>query len=730
MINGGGSPFINYQSHMLHVQDLLEILRSSGVAADEITIFSSDGNDPGADLAARQPAETEELWRIKGTGLEQILRPVTYESSALDGMDLQPASRGALQAWFAGSGAVLDDGDTLLLYVTDHGEKNDKDPSNNTITLWGGESLSVTDLRAMLDTLDPDVRVVMLMSQCFSGAFANLMSKDDALPEGNVCGYFSSTAMRPAYGCYAENLGRKNVGHSFHFMQALVETGRFDRAHDKVLYTDATPDVPLRTSSVFARERLNAAAKRAGENGRAFADEILATAWTDRGAWETEIRQLDRIGHAFGYFSPRSLAELDEQAKQLPEISKHLRSVAGAWQATRGDANAAAITRLLEDDPTWKERLSPQTLGELDRAEIPELTAALLAALEERAAGHLRQDERLQTIHERAEKAGAAAYRMEVRLAAVLRLRNLLRSVAARAYLASSGTEDERRAFASLRACEELALPIGNPDRVELVPAQAFPPFEEDITAATAAVPAWIGIRFRATQPETIKQLGLQPGAADVLGIFPDSPAEAAGLELGDIILGPPGTLFTEPNQVRSWTMLSKAGEPRVLEVLRTGKRRRVTLTPAPYPMTFPELPGPPKVGSAAPPVNLVSYRGKLPKIGDGKPQLLVFWATWCAPCKAALPELKAYAEATGTEIVGITDETPKALDRFFEGGQEYTVDIAVDEYRRTYLAYGVSGTPTFVLVDGSGKIVSYSTGYSPEKSLGIPDWTWTRAKK
>jgi thiol-disulfide isomerase/thioredoxin len=239
-----------------------------------------------------------------------------------------------------------------------------------------------------------------------------------------------------------------------------------------------------------------------------------------------------------------------------------------------------------------------------------------------------------------------------------------------------------------------------------------------------------MGIRFRASRPETVAELGMPAGAADVLGIFPDSPAETAGFELGDVILGPPGQPFTEPNQVRSWTMLSEAGRPRVLEILRAGKRRRITLTPAPYPMKFPELPGPPEVGSAAPPLNLVSYRGNPPKIADGKPRLLVFWATWCAPCKAALPELQAYADATGTEIIAITDETSKALDRFFDGGQEYAENIAIDEFRRAYLAYGVSGTPTFVLVDGAGKIVSYSTGYSQEKSLGIPDWTWSRAAK
>ena len=42
------------------------------------------------------------------------------------------------------------------------------------------------------------------------------------------------------------------------------------------------------------------------------------------------------------------------------------------------------------------------------------------------------------------------------------------------------------------------------------------------------------------------------------------------------------------------------------------------------------------------------------------------------------------------------------------------------DELVRSFLAYGVSGRPTFVLVDGEGVIRSYSVGYSPAKSLGI----------
>src|SRR5204863_50369 len=153
------------------------------------------------------------------------------------------------------------------LYVTDHGQKNAEDSLNNSITLWGPkESLSVSELRELLRILRPGVRVVMLMSQCYSGAFAHLVAVEpDAPPTGNLCGYFSSTADRPAYGCYPENRGKENVGHSFHFIQALAIARRFPDAHLQVLVSDATPDVPLRTSDVYLEDLLRRKAAAGGE---------------------------------------------------------------------------------------------------------------------------------------------------------------------------------------------------------------------------------------------------------------------------------------------------------------------------------------------------------------------------------------------------------------------------------------------------------------------------------
>jgi thiol-disulfide isomerase/thioredoxin len=335
-------------------------------------------------------------------------------------------------------------------------------------------------------------------------------------------------------------------------------------------------------------------------------------------------------------------------------------------------------------------------------------------------------EKRLEEIHRRQVAAAAASYRMEVRRAAVIRLRNQLIQIAGRVYLGSLGSPEEREAYEALRACEALSLPIGDPDRTELVPPKAFPPFDEDVAGATAALPAWLGVRFRTTRSEDAERLGIDSGAADILAVFPDSAADRAGMQVGDIILGPPGDPFTQANQLRGWVMLSEAGKSRPVIILREGKRRRLTLTPDPFPAEFPELPGPPQVGTIAPPLKLTAYRGELGTVGDGKPHLLVFWATWCAPCKAALPELEAFAAKTGTNIIGVTDQSREELDKFFDSGGEYLGNIAMDDYRHTFLTYGVSGTPSFVLIDASGKISSHSTGYSPEKSLGIEGWEWT----
>jgi len=734
LINGGGQAAANYQSHLLHVRRLRQILLRAGITPARITIFSTDGSDPQADLAVRDVQPEADFWLLRGTHLEQPLRTqIRYEDSQVEGASLLPATRAALGDWFDGPARSLRGCDTLLLYVTDHGTKDPLDPSNNLITLWGtDESLSVQELRALLGRLDPAVRVVMLMSQCYSGAFANLMYRHrfGGLPAGNVCGYVASTAERPAYGCYPENRDKDNVGHSFHFMDAVEAGDDLPSAHDRVLATDRTPDVPLKTSDVYLEHVLVVAAMERGQDVEALADEMLRLAWKDKGAWEPEIRLLDRIGQAFGYFSPRSIAELQQQSKLLPDVSDQFLSYRDAWKATLHSLAEENLNRFLAAAPGWRERLETGAIAALEPPARRSLTGDLLTALTTHTRADADTDRRVAFLRQRSEAAAAARYRMEVRLGVVLRMQAVLTRVAGRVYLATYGTDAQRAAYGALVACETLALGAVAPVAVAAAAPEPFPSYDEELALAEAILPAWMGIRFKQANPTMRTEHGLADGAAAVLTVYPDSPAKVAGLEVGDLVIGPPGKPFIEANQIREWVMTSPIGAPASLDVLRERQPMRLTLTPERYPMKWPDLPGPPKLGSAAPPLpDLQPYRSELPvELSRGGPFLLFFWATWCAPCKASLPEVVAFERERRIPVVAITDELPEQLDPFFaDYDGPFPAIVAVDEYRRSFLAYGVSGTPAFVLTDGAGRVEGTAVGYRPDRGLELSGWSWAK---
>mgnify|MGYP001557296577 FL=1 len=205
LINGGGNRRINYQSHLLHVNRIYSLLGEAGVPANQISILSADGSDPAPDLATREVQKESNFWMLSGTRLAKTLRPpITYTNSEVPGAQLQAATRENLRLWFENAAASLVSGDTLLIYVTDHGTRNKEDSSNNQIVLWGeDENLNVEDLRELINLLQPSVRVITLMSQCYSGSFSNLIytKSGDDLPRVNLGGLYSSTADRPAFGC-------------------------------------------------------------------------------------------------------------------------------------------------------------------------------------------------------------------------------------------------------------------------------------------------------------------------------------------------------------------------------------------------------------------------------------------------------------------------------------------------------------------------------------------------
>jgi len=118
----------------------------------------------------------------------------------------------------------------------------------------------------------------------------------------------------------------------------------------------------------------------------------------------------------------------------------------------------------------------------------------------------------------------------------------------------------------------------------------------------------------------------------------------------------------------------------------------------------------------AAPAFQLNDLDGKPLSLAEakGKIVLLNFWATWCGPCRAEIPDLvdlqKRYSDKL--EIIALaTDEDDADLVRRFvtKSGINYRVAMVTDEVRNSY--GGVAALPTSFVIDAQARIVQKHVG-------------------
>jgi thiol-disulfide isomerase/thioredoxin len=311
-------------------------------------------------------------------------------------------------------------------------------------------------------------------------------------------------------------------------------------------------------------------------------------------------------------------------------------------------------------------------------------------------------------------------------------MRTILVGIAGRE-LVSRERGGERAALARLQACE--AFVAGDPpDRAMAswsAATPSFPPVSAELRVLQEISPSWLGVNFRAAPPEIRAEHRLPAGANLLDVVYPDSPAQKAGLQAGDILLGPPGHPFASSRELREWTMTAPPGVPLALAVVRPGEQARddrrfeATLTLRLAPVDLPRLPGPPLVGDRAPVLPALKPVGssELPDL-KARPYILFFWATWCEPCKKAVPEVMAFAESRGLPILAISDEEEDAISTFLASRTKpFIPRVARDPLRKSFVSYGVSGTPTILLVDAEGMIRHRQVGYTADKGLIIEGW-------
>jgi cytochrome c biogenesis protein CcmG/thiol:disulfide interchange protein DsbE len=112
-------------------------------------------------------------------------------------------------------------------------------------------------------------------------------------------------------------------------------------------------------------------------------------------------------------------------------------------------------------------------------------------------------------------------------------------------------------------------------------------------------------------------------------------------------------------------------------------------------------------------PLNLHSLRGKV--------VLVDFWATWCGPCRMAIPhliELQQEYRAKGLRVVGISlDQQGPAVVKPFYKEWKMNYSVVVDDTGTVARDYGgIRSIPTALLIDKTGHITAGFIGYRPKE--------------
>jgi len=134
-----------------------------------------------------------------------------------------------------------------------------------------------------------------------------------------------------------------------------------------------------------------------------------------------------------------------------------------------------------------------------------------------------------------------------------------------------------------------------------------------------------------------------------------------------------------------------------------------------------------PEVGDLAPDFELAMLDGGTARLSDyqGRPVILNFWATWCAPCRLEMPELqRAQTEfdAAGEGPIVLTinegDSAEQVGEFFAEVG--LTLTALLDSEGEVGTTYGAFFLPTTIIIGPDGAVVAVHRGMISRDQLDM----------
>ncbi len=140
------------------------------------------------------------------------------------------------------------------------------------------------------------------------------------------------------------------------------------------------------------------------------------------------------------------------------------------------------------------------------------------------------------------------------------------------------------------------------------------------------------------------------------------------------------------------------------------------------------DVPAPVGRGASAPGFRLERLDGEGPiALADfrGRVVLVNFWATWCAPCVAEMPQLdrlKKILAGDKIEFLAISEDRAGVplVKKFYDLNRIRNLDIFIDKGRKVLSGSKVFGLPTTMLIDKRGREIG--------RALGAAEWDSSEA--